>query len=123
MGLGPAEGVQVTRRTHLGESTAGLRNNVTVLEHRVQVDLANRLARPVSVEVREQVPVTSDPDVRIDERADWTVPDDGAGPDHHAPGTRVWRVDLPPGGTVALHGGYDIRIPAAKALVGGNRRS
>ncbi|MGW0912524.1 DUF4139 domain-containing protein [Streptomyces sp. NPDC002784] len=123
MGLGPAEGVQVTRRTHLDESTAGLRNNVTVLDHRVQVDLANRLARPVSVEVREQVPVTSDPDVRIDERADWTVPNEGAGPDHHAPGTRVWRVDLPPGGTVALHGGYEIRIPAAKALVGGNRRS
>ncbi|CCK24961.1 hypothetical protein BN159_0582 [Streptomyces davaonensis JCM 4913] len=124
MGLGPAEGVQVTRRTHLNESTAGLRNNVTVLDHRVQVDLANRLARPVSVEVREQVPVTSDPDVRIDERAaDWTVPDDGAGPDHHAPGTRVWRVELPPGGTAALHGGYEIRIPAAKALVGGNRRS
>ncbi|MFD7407863.1 DUF4139 domain-containing protein [Streptomyces sp. NPDC059866] len=124
MGLGPAEGVQVTRRTHLNESTVGLRNNVTVLDHRVQVDLANRLARPVSVEVREQVPVTSDPDVRIDERAaDWAVPDDGAGPDHHAPGTRVWRVDLPPGGTAALHGGYEIRIPAAKALVGGNRRS
>jgi hypothetical protein len=123
MGLGPAEGVQVTRRTHLDESTAGLRNNVTVLYHRVQVDLANRLARPVSVEVREQVPVTSDPDVRIDERADWAVPDEGAGPDHHAPGTRVWRVDLPPGGTVVLHGGYEIRIPAAKALVGGNRRS
>ncbi|WAZ26255.1 DUF4139 domain-containing protein [Streptomyces cinnabarinus] len=124
MGLGPAEGVQVTRRTHLNESTAGLRNNVTVLDHRVQVDLANRLARPVSVEVREQVPVTSDQEVRIDERAaDWTVPDDGAGPDHHAPGTRVWRVELPPGGTAALHGGYEIRIPAAKALVGGNRRS
>ncbi|MDT9695338.1 DUF4139 domain-containing protein [Streptomyces sp. P17] len=123
MGLGPAEGVQVTRRTHLNESTAGLRNNITVLDHRVQVDLANRLARPVCVQVREQVPVTSDPDVRIDERADWTVPDDGAGPDDHTPGTRVWRVNLSPGGTAALHGGYEIRIPAAKALVGGNRRS
>jgi hypothetical protein len=123
MGLGPAEGVQVTRRTHLSESTAGLRNNVTVLDHRVRVELANRLARPVSVEVREQVPVTSEPDVRIEERADWKVPDDSAGPDQHAPGTRVWQVDLPAGGTAALQGGYEIRIPAAKALVGGDRRS
>ncbi|MGW5639896.1 DUF4139 domain-containing protein, partial [Streptomyces sp. NPDC003832] len=122
MGLGPAEGIRVTRRTHLNESTAGLRNNVTVLEHGVQVEVANRLARPVSVEVREQVPVTSDPDVRIEERADWTVPDD-EGPDQHAPGTRLWRVELPPGGTAALRGGHEIRIPAAKALVGGNRRS
>ncbi|MGC0334338.1 hypothetical protein RKD23_007328 [Streptomyces sp. SAI-170] len=123
MGLGPAEGVQVTRRTHLSESTAGLRNNVTVLDHRVRVELANRLARPVSVEVREQVPVTSEPDVRIEERSDWTTPDDSAGPDQHAPGTRVWQVDLPAGGTAALDGGYEIRIPAAKALVGGDRRS
>ncbi|WP_052411733.1 DUF4139 domain-containing protein [Streptomyces sp. NRRL S-118] len=123
LGLGPAEGIRVTRRTNLLESTAGLRNNTTVLDHRVHVELANRLARPVTVEVRERMPVTSEPEVRIEERADWTVPEDGAGPEHHAPGTRVWRVDLPAGGTAALDGGYEIRIPAGKALVGGNRRS
>ncbi|MGZ9928525.1 DUF4139 domain-containing protein [Streptomyces sp. NC-S4] len=123
VGLGPAEGVRVTRRTNLRESTAGLRNNITVLDHQVHVELANRLAGPVTVEVHERVPVTSDPDVRIEERADWTAPEAGAGPEHHAPGTRVWRVDLPAGGTTALDGGYEIRIPAGKALVGGNRRS
>ncbi|MFE9674312.1 DUF4139 domain-containing protein [Streptomyces sp. NPDC006259] len=123
VGLGPAEGIRVTRRTHLRESTSGLRNNITVLDHRVHVELANRLARPVAVEVREPVPVTSDPDVRIEERADWTAPEDGAGSDRHAPGTRVWRVTLPAGGTAALDGGYEIRIPAGKALVDGNRRS
>ncbi|MET9651141.1 DUF4139 domain-containing protein [Streptomyces sp. NPDC006460] len=123
VGLGPAEGVRVTRRTELRESTSGLRNNTTVLDHGVRVELANRLASPVTVEVRERVPVTSEPDVRIEERADWTTPEDGAGPDRHAPGTRLWRVDLPAGGTTALDGGYEIRIPAAKALVDGNRRS
>jgi hypothetical protein len=123
VGLGPAEGVQVTRRTNLHESASGLRNNTTVLDHRVHVELSNRLARPATVEVRERVPVTSEPDVRIEERADWTAPEDGAGPEHHAPGTRIWRVDLPAGGTAALDGGYEIRIPAGKALVGGNRRS
>ncbi|MFB6703218.1 DUF4139 domain-containing protein [Streptomyces sp. NPDC056333] len=123
VGLGPAEGVRVTRRTNLHESTAGLRNNTTVLDHRVHVELANRLARPVVVEVRERVPVTSEPDVRIEERADWTAPEDGTGPDRHAPGTRVWRLELPAGTTAALDGGYEIRIPTGKALVGGNRRS
>ncbi|MFJ3768864.1 DUF4139 domain-containing protein [Streptomyces sp. NPDC090082] len=123
LGLGPAEGVRVTRRTHLKESTAGLRNNVTVLDHRVHVELANRLAGPVSVEVHERVPVSSEPDVRIEERADWSEPDEGATAEAHAPGTRVWRVELPPGGTAALDGGYEIRIPAGKALVDGNRRS
>ncbi|WP_189552159.1 DUF4139 domain-containing protein [Streptomyces lavendofoliae] len=123
VGLGPAEGVRVTRRANVHESTSGLRNNITVLDHRVHVELANRLARPVTVEVRERVPVTSEPDVRIEERPGWTVPEPGAGPEHHAPGTRVRRVDLPAGGTAALDGGYEIRIPAGKALVGGNRRS
>ncbi|WP_086827436.1 DUF4139 domain-containing protein [Streptomyces sp. NRRL B-24572] len=123
LGLGVAEGIRVTRRTHLKESTAGLRNNVTVLDHRVHVELANRLAGPVTVEVHERVPVSSEPDVRIEERADWTAPEEGTAPEHHAPGTRVWRVELPAGGTAALDGGYEIRIPAGKALVDGNRRS
>ncbi|MFJ6728488.1 DUF4139 domain-containing protein [Streptomyces sp. NPDC091281] len=123
VGLGPAEGIRVVRRTTLRESTSGLRNNTTVLDHHVRVELANRLARPVSVEVRERVPVTSEPDVRVEERADWTAPEAGTGPDAHAPGTRVWRVDLPAGGDTALDGGYEIRVPAGKALVGGNRRS
>ncbi|MFJ3274254.1 DUF4139 domain-containing protein [Streptomyces sp. NPDC086776] len=123
VGLGPAEGIRVTRRTNLHESTAGLRNNTTVLDHRVHVELANGLARPVVVEVRERVPVTSEPDVRIEERADWTAPEDGTDPDRHAPGTRVWRLELPAGATAALDGGYEIRIPTGKALVGGNRRS
>ncbi|MFF0290808.1 DUF4139 domain-containing protein [Streptomyces sp. NPDC005262] len=123
VGLGPAEGIRVTRRTNLHESTSGLRNNTTVLDHRVHVELANRLARPVTVEVRERVPVTSDPDVRIEERADWTAPEEGTGPDRHVPGTRVWRLELPEGATAALDGGYEIRIPTGKALAGGNRRS
>ncbi|MFF2568688.1 DUF4139 domain-containing protein [Streptomyces sp. NPDC058084] len=123
VGLGQAEGIRVTRRTHLYESTAGLRNHISVLDHRVHVELANRLARPVTVEVRERVPVTSEPDVRIEERADWVTPEDGQGPEQHAPGTRVWRVELPAGGSTALDGGYEIRIPAGKALTGGNRRS
>ncbi|MEU5656784.1 DUF4139 domain-containing protein [Streptomyces sp. NPDC047737] len=124
VGLGPAQGVQVTRRTHVNESTSGLRNNITVLDHRVHVELANRLAVPVALEVRERVPVTSEADVRIEERADWVpLDDDGAEAGRHAPGTRAWRVDLPAGGTAVLDGGYEIRIPAGKALVGGNRRS
>ncbi|WP_189891846.1 DUF4139 domain-containing protein [Streptomyces xantholiticus] len=123
VGLGPAEGIRVTRRTNLHESTSGLRNNTTVLDHRVHVELANRLARPATVEVHERVPVTSEPDVRIEERADWTTPGEGTGPDRHAPGTRLWRLELPAGTTAALDGGYEIRIPTGKALVGGNRRS
>ncbi|MEU6388466.1 DUF4139 domain-containing protein [Streptomyces sp. NPDC046939] len=124
IGLGPAEAIRVSRRTELRESTAGLRNTTTVLDHRVHVELANRLPRTVTVEVRERVPVTSEGDIRIEEHGGWTAPPDGGdGPERPVPGTRLWRVDVPAGGTAVLDGGHEIRLPAAKALVGGERRS
>ncbi|MDY0810559.1 DUF4139 domain-containing protein [Kitasatospora purpeofusca] len=121
LGIGVAESVEVTRRTELHESTAGMLNNSTVLDHRVRVELANRLGRPVTVEVRERVPVSSDADVRIEERPGWHAPDEPS--PECPPGTRLRRVDLPPGGRAELDGGYQIRIPAGKAIVGGNRRN
>ncbi len=123
VGLGANEAIGVTRRTSLLESTSGLRNNVTVLDHRVHVELANRLPVPVTVEVRERVPVTSDADIRIEEKAGWQAPAAGTDAERHAPGTRLWRVEIPAHSTSAVDGGYVIRIPAGKALTGGNRRS
>ncbi|MET8626362.1 DUF4139 domain-containing protein [Kitasatospora sp. NPDC004669] len=122
LGIGVTESIEVARRTELRESATGmLKGNSTVLDHRVHVQLANRLGRAVTVEVRERVPVTSDAEIRIEERADWhapTVPTPEC-----PPSTRLWRVDLPPGGRTDLDGGYQIKIPAGKAIVGGNRRN
>ncbi|MEV7020631.1 DUF4139 domain-containing protein [Kitasatospora sp. NPDC093558] len=124
VGIGVTESIEVARRTELHEAVAGklsVLNNSTVLDHRVHVELANRLGRAVTVEVRERVPVTSDAEIRIDERADWhapTVPTPQC-----PPSTRLWRVELPPGGRAELDGGYQIKIPAGKAIVGGNRRN
>ncbi|MCG6496842.1 DUF4139 domain-containing protein [Kitasatospora sp. A2-31] len=121
LGIGVAESIEVVRRTELRESTAGMLNNTTLLDHRVHVELANRLGRPVTVEVRERVPVASDADIRIEERADWQAPASPA--PEYPPGTRLWRVELPPGGRAELDGDFQIRIPAGKAIVGGNRRN
>lgn len=86
----------MARSTELRESTAGMLNNTTVLDHRVRVELVNRLPHPATVEVRERVPVTSDPDVRIEERPGWSP---WSEPDHPAednpPSARVRRVELP----------------------------
>lgn len=121
LGTGVTESIEVARRTELRESTAGMLNNSTVLDHRVHVELANRLGQAVTVEVRERVPVSREADIRIEERADWHAP---AVPSPECPpSTRLWRVELPPGGRAELDGGYQIRIPAGKAIVGGNRRN
>jgi hypothetical protein len=128
VGVGVAESVRVARRAHMRESTAGMRGGTTVLDHTVEVDVANRLPYPVVVQVRERVPVSADKDVRIEEhRAEpaWTEPDrplDGQ-EDDYVRGVRSWRVALEPGRTATLSGGYAIRVPAGKAVVGGNRRN
>ncbi|MER6400831.1 DUF4139 domain-containing protein, partial [Kitasatospora sp. NPDC001603] len=121
LGTGVTESVEVARRTELHESTTGMLNTSTVLDHRVHVELANRLGHAVTVEVRERVPVAPDSEIRIEERADWHAP---AVPSPECPpSSRLWRVELPPGGRAELDGGYQIRIPAGKAIVGGNRRN
>jgi hypothetical protein len=82
----------------------------------------------VVVEVRERVPVSLDKDVRIEEhRAEpaWHRPAEPLpGPDGTpVVGARVWRVPLEPGRTAVLKGGYELRVPAAKQIDGGNRRT
>ncbi|SEQ38078.1 DUF4139 domain-containing protein [Streptomyces radiopugnans] len=130
VGTGAVESVKAARRTRLRESTAGLRGGTTVLDHTVEVELANRLAHRITVEVRERVPVGTDKEVRIEERpaeppwtaADGPLDDPDGGDGRHVRGVRIWRVELEPGRTTVLRGGYEVRIPAGKALVGGNRR-
>ncbi|PJE95369.1 hypothetical protein CUT44_24110 [Streptomyces carminius] len=125
VGVGAAEGVRVARRVRTHESTAGLRGGTTVLDHTVEVELANRLAHRVTVEVRERVPVSDDRDVRVEERPAepaWRVLDEPLDDGGHVRGARVWRVELEPGRTTVLRGGYEIRVPAGKTPAGGNRR-
>ncbi|MGF1432380.1 DUF4139 domain-containing protein, partial [Kitasatospora sp. LaBMicrA B282] len=124
IGLGVAESVRVTRRTETQESTAGLRGNATVVTERIHLELANRLGRAITVEVRERIPVTADREIRIEEQPGtpaWTAPP--APSEIHPQGSRYWRIELPPHGRTALTGGWEIRLPAGKALTGGNRRS
>ncbi|MCX4745998.1 DUF4139 domain-containing protein [Kitasatospora sp. NBC_01287] len=124
IGLGVAESVRVTRRTETQESTAGLRGSTTVVTERIHLELANRLAHPVTVEVRERIPVSGDREIKVEDQPGtpaWSVPE--APSEIHPRGTRLWRVELAPNGRQSLTGGYEIRIPAGKALTGGNRRS
>jgi hypothetical protein len=125
VGLGVAESVQVSRRLRMRESTAGLRGGTTVLDHRVEIEVANLTGRPVTVEVRERVPFSQDKDVRVEEhRAEpaWEV-DEGPHDGVRTRGGRTWRVSLAAGQARTLTGGYVVRIPSGKAVVGGNRRA
>ena len=127
VGTGVAESVRVARRTHMRESTAGLRGGTTVLDHTVEVDVANRLPHPVIVEMRERIPVSHDKDVRIE---DHRATRRGPAPDEPLAARTTSRARRPalarPAGARphrTLTGGFEIRLPAGKAVVGGNRRN
>jgi hypothetical protein len=124
VGVGVVESVQVSRNAYMRESSAGLRGGTAVLDHRIEIEAVNHLGRAIRLDVLERVPVTDDKDVRIEEHAGtprWQE-DDELRDGRHVAGARMWRVALGPGERVGLTGGYEIRIPAAKAVVGGNRR-
>ncbi|MFF7947667.1 mucoidy inhibitor MuiA family protein [Streptomyces griseorubiginosus] len=127
IGIGVAEGVQVARRVRSSESSAGLRGGTIVVGQRVEIELANRLERPVTVEVRERVPVSDEKDIRIEDAPStppWTVvpPEQDEDGLVGVRGRRLWRIPLEARSTTVLTGGHDLRMPAGKAVVGGNRR-
>jgi hypothetical protein len=125
VGIGVVESVQVARRAHMRESTAGLRGGTTLLEHTVEIDVANHLGREITLEVLERVPVSDEKDIRVEERPGdpaWQ-PDTELRDGRLVRGARVWRLAVPASGTRTLVGGYTVRIPTGKAVVGGNRRS
>ncbi|MEV7124147.1 DUF4139 domain-containing protein, partial [Kitasatospora griseola] len=121
VGLGRTEEVRVARHSEVRESTSGVLNSTAVLDHQVRIELVNRLPHDAPVEVRERVPVSGDAEVRVEERPGWSPPEE---PTAQLPSSaRIRRVVVPAGGSTELTGGYVIRIPAGKAVVGGNRRS
>ncbi|WP_042374648.1 DUF4139 domain-containing protein, partial [Streptacidiphilus neutrinimicus] len=125
IGIGVEEGVRVARRVRTSESTSsGLRGAATAVTQTVEIEVANRLGRDVSLEVLERVPVSDDKDVRIEDAPatpPWTVvpPDED---EQRRRGLRRWRVVVEAGGSTTLTAGHQLRLPAGKAVVGGNRR-
>jgi hypothetical protein len=127
LGLGVEESLKVSRNTRFEEASGGVFGGATVLTHHVSIELANRLAQPITVEVHERVPAVpaSEKDVKVEEQ-------EVQPPWHKRPllpeetpveGERAWRVTLKPGERQALNATWAVRIPSSKMLQGGNRRT
>jgi len=123
LGLGVEPAIKIARTTTFQEETAGLLGGSLALGHRVSVELRNLLPRPVTVEVRERVPVVrkDDAEVKVDVGAvepSWEKWDQ----EQSLRGGYVWKVPLEPGATRTLSARYTIKIASKLELVGGNRR-
>jgi hypothetical protein len=98
-----------------------------MLTHGVDIEIANRLSHPITVDVRERVPAIppGEKDIKVDEtevRPPWTKPAPLPG-DAHVEGERSWKLQLKPGETQKLAANVVVKIPASKMLDGGNRRA
>lgn len=127
LGLGVEESIKVSRNTRFDEASGGVFGGATVLTHRVSVEVANRLGRPVLVEIRERVPVVpkDEKDIKVEEaeiKPAWRPPETLPG-DTPVDGERAWRVTVQPGEKQALEAAWAVRIPSSKMLQGGNRRT
>ncbi|HYV49694.1 MAG TPA: DUF4139 domain-containing protein, partial [Myxococcaceae bacterium] len=126
-GLGVEESIQVARNTRYKETTGGLLGGASVLQHEVEIELRNNLARPVPVEIRERVPVSTHEQIKVEEgqaSPPWKPASELGPPKPGAAttGARVWQVTVAPGQKAKLTAQYSIRLPGDQVLVGGNRR-
>jgi uncharacterized protein (TIGR02231 family) len=127
LGLGVEESIKVSRNTRFDEASGGVFGGATVLTHHVAIEVANRLGQPVTVEVRERVPVApvAEKDIKVEEtevKPPWRAPTPLPG-ETPVEGERAWRVTLAAGEKQALSATWAVRIPSSKMLQGGNRRT
>ncbi|NVJ01349.1 mucoidy inhibitor MuiA family protein [Myxococcus sp. AM009] len=128
LGLGVEESIKVARNTRFDEATGGMFGGSTMLTHHVSVELANRLANRVLVEVCERVPTvpaSTEKDIKVEELEVaplWQkrLPLPG---EEKVEGERAWRVVLQPGEAQTLKATWTVKIPGNKMLGGGNRRT
>ena len=124
VGLGVDPAVKVSRNTSYEEESAGLIGGSLALKHQIRVEVANRRAQAIDLEVRERIPHLrqKEDDIElsvsgVDPPWEAWEPRDGT-----LRGGFCWRVPVKAGQTRELVAGYRIKIAAKHELAGGNRR-
>jgi len=124
LGLGVEQGISVARNTTYAESASGLLNGSLTLTHGITIELANKLRLPVTIEVRERLPVPAEGQADCKLRIGAVTPPwtDYRQDRQPLDGGHAWIVDLAAGASQTLAASYQITIPAKSEIIGGNRR-
>jgi len=128
IGLGVDPVVKSARNARYHEEVTGVLRGWLRLAHDVTVDVENLGPRPVTLEVRERVPVPSPQTDEIEVAIDRVTPMWEPWRPEPQPGTAPlrgghrWQVALAPGERKTLRVEYAIKIAGKHELVGGNRR-
>ncbi len=126
LGLGVEQAIKVARNTEYKE----IRSNDSLVafnefHHQVKIEIANRLTRDISIEVRERIPIPA-PDAKVDVEINSVFP---LWQKYHQQerkeaivGGYHWLLDVQAGRETVLSLDYTIKTFVDKELVGGNRR-
>ncbi len=106
------------------EDTAGLLGGQLVVTHDVSVELRSALARPITVEVLDRVPVSDHDEVEVTRVSESHHGEDYSQSERGVPlrGGRRWQVALAAAGTATLESSYRLNLSGKHEVVGGNRR-
>jgi hypothetical protein len=124
LGLGVEQSIKIARNVEFAEDTSGLIKRQHDLVHTIAIEIANHLAQPAEVEIRERMPVTHvrDESIKIEERHVEPPWEDWEPKREELEGGKRWRVEVPAGGRKELRATWVVSIPSGYELHGGNRR-
>lgn len=125
LGVGVEPNVRVARNVRYREETAGLMGGSRRTHTEVEVEIASALSRQAEVEILDRIPVTRDPEVRVDLIDASPVAEEWKGDKDRGPildGGRRQVVQVPAGGKVVAKLHYSVTLGGRLELQGGDRR-
>lgn len=123
VGLGVEERIRVARNARVEEQNTGLLGGYTEVDHEITIDLSSSIAEPLTVEVRDRVPVSDDKALEVK-----LLREEPKGSAYHQlerdplRGGHHWSVRIAPGGQTRISYAYRLTFPSKNEIVGGNRR-
>ncbi len=126
IGLGVEQAIKVARNTFYQESRSGtILVAFNEMQHKIEIEIANRLAKEARIEVRERIPVAQE-GAKVDVQIDRVSPA-WEKYEQEERGTPIrggyrWRVKVPGGRKAILSAEYTIKTYVDSEIVGGNRR-
>lgn len=127
LGLGVEQGIKTARNTTYQETRSGFAMvGANRFEHRIEIEVANRLQKVAKIEVRDRIPVPEENVKKVEveigevsppwekyEQRERNLPIEGG---------YCWKIELPPREKQTLSAEYTIKTGVDSELVGGNRR-
>ena len=124
LGLGVEQAVKIIRNTTYSENEEGFISSEFNLHHKIEIEVKNSMAKAIDIQVRERIPYVPDGVDNVSVTLENVTP---VWTDYKQKGNPVsssycWNVTVEGKEKKKLKAHYNIEIPSAYELVGGNRR-